>query len=104
MVRKYAKELKLTAKVSALPLLAQYQPRAWQSWQPLLHTHPGVTFLLFQLSREAFFATPLNDKMNWLRLDPENNELHSSSEARRHLSRMPRKEPLSLIAIFGDPL
>jgi len=44
---------------------------------------------------------PQLDTMNWLRLDPENNELHSSNEARRHLSCMSRKEPLGLIAIFG---
>mmetsp|Transcript_54966 Transcript_54966/g.103046 ORF Transcript_54966/g.103046 Transcript_54966/m.103046 type:complete len:211 (-) Transcript_54966:421-1053(-) len=39
--------------------------------------------------------------MNWLRLD-KYDKLESSEEAKRHLSKMPRREKLGLIAIFGS--
>ena len=39
--------------------------------------------------------------MQWLRLDNA-DRLHAADEARRHLSRMPKREQLGLIAIFGS--
>ena len=39
--------------------------------------------------------------MQWLRLDNA-DRLHAPDEARRHLSRMPKREQLGLIAIFGS--
>jgi len=39
--------------------------------------------------------------MNWLRLDEDDNTLHSSDDARRHLNKLSKRDPLSLIAIFG---
>jgi hypothetical protein len=59
------------------------------------------TELNLLLLRDSSFPNNVSLSMNWLRLDEDDHTLHSSDDARRHLNKLSKRDPLSLIAIFG---